>query len=120
MNKKHLYVGSFAVVLAIITYGDLRTCQELPWPPRFMATGLVFGILAALGDAIGDLAPVVAVGLVLAALINRGFRQPDCNARLAAATVQPSSYQVVDYAPLPVVTPPPASGPPGRPGTTLA
>lgn len=93
MNIRHLYIISFAVVLGIIAWGDISDCKSLPWPPRIVATGVVFGMLDLSSDLLGDVAPLVAVGIVLAAIVNKQFTKADCQARLAAATSQPADLQ---------------------------
>jgi hypothetical protein len=93
MNIRHLYVVSFAVVLGIIAWGDISQCKELPWPPRIVATGIVFGMLDLSSDLLGDIAPLVAVGIVLAAIVNNNFSKADCAKRLSYATSQPADLQ---------------------------
>jgi cell wall-associated NlpC family hydrolase len=91
MKLKHLYVTCFFVVLGIISYGDVTECGDMPFPPRFVATGITFGTLAMASGFIGPAAPLVAIGFVIAAILNKNFRAPDCEARLAAATSNPGS-----------------------------
>jgi len=93
MNLRHLYTISFAVVLAIIAWGDITECKELPWPPRIIATGIVFGMLDLSSDLLGDVAPLVAVGIVLAAIVNQNFSKADCAKRLSYSTSQPADLQ---------------------------
>jgi cell wall-associated NlpC family hydrolase len=99
MQVKHLYVTSFVVVLGIISYGDITECHDMPFPPRFVATGITFGTLAMASGVIGPAAPLVAIGFVVAAILNKNFRAPDCQARLAAATASPMSMQYLGNAP---------------------
>lgn len=94
-NTRKLFVVCFILTLSVITWGDLTKCKQLPWPPRFIATGLMFGILDMASGVLGEIAPMVGVGIVIAALLSDSFTSPDCNARLAASTVQPSEYQDV-------------------------
>lgn len=103
VDHRKLFVACFAVVIGIITWGDISTCHEMPFPPRIVATGLVFGLLDIASSFLGDVAPLIGVGIVIAAIINKSFRQPNCNERLAAATTQPPSYQYLTGAP--AVTP---------------
>lgn len=97
MNDRRLFVGCFVVVLIVIAWGDITQCSgndRLPWPPRIIMTAVVFGMLDLLSGVLGDVAPLVGVGLVLAALVNNKFTHTDCNARLAKSTPQPASLDV--------------------------
>lgn len=70
MNQKHLMVGAFIIVVGLITYQEVRACHDLPWPPRLIATGMVFLFLDLFGAVAPQLAGVMAIGMVLAFLIN--------------------------------------------------
>lgn len=119
MKVKHLYVTSFFVVLAIISYGDVTECGDMPFPPRFVAAGITFGTLAMASGLIGPAAPLVAIGFVIAAILNKNFRAPDCQARLAAATASPASMQYLGNAPS-GSNPTGPSNPPNDTGGTAA
>lgn len=73
MNKKHLFVGAFLITIGVITWGEIKHCHELPWPPKFVAVAITFGLLDLFSILSEDLASVVAIGIVLAALVNKGF-----------------------------------------------
>jgi hypothetical protein len=93
MNKRHLMMAAFLVTIGIITYGDISQCHDMPWPPRYVATALAFGVLDLFSIVQEDLAGVIAVGIVIAAIVNKGFTVDSCNH--AESTVQPASYQTL-------------------------
>lgn len=63
-------VASFLIVLGVVTYQEVRYCHDLPWPPRLVATGMVFLFLDLFGAVAPELAGVMAIGMVLAMIIN--------------------------------------------------
>ena len=69
MNIPHLYSIAFALVVAMIIYDEVRYCHDLPWPPRFIAAGMVFGLLDIGSLLIPSLTGVMAIGLVLAIIL---------------------------------------------------
>jgi hypothetical protein len=92
MNKKHLFIIAFLVTIGTISWGEIKECHELPWPPKFIAAGITFGMLDLFSILSEDLASVIAIGIVLAALVNKGFTT---NCQHAQGTVQPASYQTL-------------------------
>lgn len=99
MRTRKLFIACFAIVIILISWRDIADCKELPWPPRFVATAIVFGLLDLASGLLGEVAPLVAVGIVVAALVNNTFATPDCFARLAYSTEQPASYQNLQQGP---------------------
>ena len=93
MNSNRLYLAAFFVVVLIISWSYIMTCREPPWPPRLVGAGIVFGMLDLTTGIVGDAAPIMAVGFVLAFLVNHMFRKIDCQAHLALGTAQPPVYQ---------------------------
>jgi hypothetical protein len=89
MNIKHAYLIAFAITVGIITWGDIKECHEMPWPPRIVAAGLAFGMLDIFSIVSEELSGVIAIGIVLAAIVNKGFT---ANCQHAEATAQPASY----------------------------
>lgn len=73
MNRQHLYMAAFVVTLGIITVFEVKDCHDLPWPPRIVATAIVFGMLDLFSILAPELAGVVTIGIVLGALVNKGF-----------------------------------------------
>lgn len=73
MNKKHLFVGAFLITIGVISWGEIKECHELPWPPKFVGAAITFGLLDLFSILSEDLASVIAIGIVLAALVNKGF-----------------------------------------------
>lgn len=90
MNIKHAFLAGFAITAGIITWGDISQCHEMPWPPRFVGAALAFGMLDLFSVVSEELAGVIALGIVLAAIVNKGF-STSCDH--AEATAQPASYQ---------------------------
>ena len=95
MNFQHLYLMAFVISVAVISYEDLHTCSRLPWPPRIVKTGIVFAILDVFSGINAELGAVLAIGIVLAILVNKGF-VGDCGNILADATAQPSTQSDSD------------------------
>lgn len=100
MNMKHGMIAGWAITVGMIVYGDITTCKTIPWPPRIVAAALVFGMLDIFSVISEELAGVVAIGIVLAAIVNKGFAT-NCNH--AGGTVQPASYQTLDTPPTTLV-----------------
>lgn len=65
MTFKHTYLIAFMICIGAITYQDVKNCQDMPWPPRIIATGIVFGILDLFSIISEELAAVIALGIVL-------------------------------------------------------
>jgi hypothetical protein len=95
MNFQHAYLIAFAISVAIISYEDMTQCHRLPWPPRIIKTGLVFALLDVFSIVNEELAGVIAIGIVLAFIVNKGF-VADCGNILAKATTQPSTESDAD------------------------
>ena len=91
MNFRHAYLIAFVLSVAVISYEDIHQCHRLPWPPRLIAAGLVFSLLSLFSAINEELAGVVAIGIVLATLVNKGFIS-DC-APHTTSTVQPTQAQ---------------------------
>lgn len=111
MNSRHAFIGCFIVVCLMITWQELKNCHALPFPTRLIATGVVFGLLDIASGLLGSVALVVGVGYTVAIAICtvapnktctlRLNTTSDCNAYLASATSQPSSYQALAPAQVP-------------------
>lgn len=70
MNPQFLFVGGFVITAGYIAYTDIHDCSELPWPPRIVATGLVFGMLDLFSAMSPELAGITAIGFMLAMIVN--------------------------------------------------
>lgn len=92
MNLKHAYLVAFVLASMVIAYEDVHQCHRLPWPPRFIAAGLVFSLLSLFSIVNEELPAVIAVGIVLATLVNKGFIN-DCTPHTTATTAQPGQAQ---------------------------
>ena len=91
-------LAGFIICVGIITYHDVKQCRDLPWPPRIIGTGIVFGLLGALQLFSEELAGVMAIGFTLATAVNNGF-VADCihNCEVSA---QPNSFKVITGGPV--------------------
>ena len=95
-------MGGFAITLGVITYEEITKCKEPPWPPRIIATGIVFGLLDIFSLVSDELASIMAIGIVAAALVTKGFN-PNCGCQgnatppcpRSCATAQPASYHAL-------------------------
>jgi len=98
MNLRNAYLAAFALAVIIIAYYDVHTCHRLPWPPRIILTGLVFAMLDLFSLVSQELAGVIAVGVVLALIVNKGFVCTDpkkcCGVFTTAATAHPTDDSI--------------------------
>jgi membrane protein CcdC involved in cytochrome C biogenesis len=98
MNKNHLMVGGFIITVGMISYYEIKNCHTIPWPPRIVATGIVFGMIDLFSIFSPELAGVIAVGFILAAIVNKGFNTSgDC--QHSEATIAPASYDALETRP---------------------
>lgn len=70
MNPRLMFIGGFVITAGMISYWDIHDCHELPWPPRIVATGFVFGMLDLFAVVNPELAGVLAIGFMLAMIVN--------------------------------------------------
>lgn len=89
---KKLYWAAFIITVSVMAWRDIHKCHDLPWPPRFVFAGITFIGLDLFSILSEELAGVMAIGIVLAVLVNKGF-DPECNH--AGGTVQPASYESI-------------------------
>jgi hypothetical protein len=114
MNPRLLYIGGFTITAGYISYLDIRKCSTMPWPPRIIATGLVFVMLDLFGGFYPELSGVMAFGLMLALIVNARLKF-DCTRNCKCYS------QAADTILIPGIVPndmPPQS-PTGRPRTPL-
>jgi len=90
MSGKRLYWIAFIITVATLSWRDIKDCHDLPWPPRFVAAGITFIGLDLFSIVSEELAGVMAIGIVIAVLVNKGFKS-SCNH--AEGTAQPASYE---------------------------
>lgn len=95
MNR---FVIAYAVSLGIITWDEVKTCHNLPWPPRFVGAAIVFGMIDIVGALNEELANIFAIGFVAALLIKSipgreslTTQQLYTKCNHAGGTAQPSS-----------------------------
>jgi len=96
MNFKHLYLAAFVISVGAISYQDLHHCHRLPWPPRIIKTGIVFALLDIFSALNEELGGVLAIGIMLGVLLNKGFVPDNCGDTMAKATVQPTTMTDAD------------------------
>lgn len=103
MNPRILYLGGFVITAGYISYQEIRHCGELPWPPRIIATGFVFGMLELFSGFSPELSGIIALGFGLAMIVNTRLQ---ANTTLCAAErkgcgcgTQVSAAQIIPGAP---------------------
>jgi hypothetical protein len=92
MRGKRLYWIAFVITVFMLAYRDIKDCHDLPWPPRFVGAGITFIGLDLFSIISEELAGIMAIGIVIAVLVNKGFKS-ECNH--SEGTVQPASYQSI-------------------------
>lgn len=94
-GNRRMFLYAWMAVAAIITYKSIKNCQKLPWPPQFIAAGVAFGLLDIFALFDESLADIMAVGLVIAFIINpKENIVANCN-HDGAATAQPATWQTL-------------------------
>ena len=88
MNPRQLVIGGFVITVFMISWTEIRKCDRLPYPSRIVMTGLTFGLIDLLALVNAELGGVVAVGVVLAAIVNGGFVKT-CNKPITCKTTAP-------------------------------
>jgi len=93
MHGKRLYWMAFIITIVMLSWADIKKCHDLPWPPRFVGAGITFIGLDLFSIVNEELAGIMAIGIVIAVLVNAGFSPDTCNH--SGGTVQPASYESV-------------------------
>lgn len=75
MNPRYMYLGGFVITVGVISYYDIAANHELPWPPRIVATGIVFTMLDLFSGFSPELSGVLAIGFMLAMIVNKKLIQ---------------------------------------------
>lgn len=65
MNVRRLNLYAFLIAIAMITYWHMKRCKELPWPPQYIYTALVFALLDIVSFFNEEIAGVSSIGMVL-------------------------------------------------------
>jgi hypothetical protein len=92
MEFRHLYLICFMITVAFISYFDVkdRKGKDLPWPPRIVATGMVFAMLDLFGGFQPELSSVMAFGFMIAIIIAAKLKPTVINCKcLSQATSLP-------------------------------
>jgi hypothetical protein len=85
---------AFVGGLAIVTWSEIKFCHDMPWPPRLVGTGIVYGMIDVIGILSDPLANVFAIGFTVVLLMQvlsdnwSGPLQPNCN---HSGTQQPAT-----------------------------
>lgn len=90
MRGKSLFWWSFLITIVVLSWRDIKDCHDLPWPPRFIGAGITFGMLDLFSIVNEELAGIIAVGIVLAVAVNKGFKS---SCQHSGGTVQPAKYE---------------------------
>jgi hypothetical protein len=77
VRTRNWFFIAFLVSIGVQSYHEIRPapngCGDLPWPPRLIYTGIVFALLDLFSGFNEDLAGVIAIGFVIAQVLNKGF-----------------------------------------------
>jgi hypothetical protein len=124
MRGRNLNLMAFILIVAIITYNDMKKCGRLPWPPRFIFAALTFFLMEAINMFDETLGGVMAIGFVIAIYMKDGF-VASCPGQTTSQTGQPQSVEFTgDYtgpgSGIPSISEFQQANQPMQPGTTLA
>lgn len=73
MQGKHLYMWAFLLAAGAISWYEMKDCHRLPWPPRLIYTAMTFGALEITAAFSESITGVMAIGIVIALFVNKGF-----------------------------------------------
>lgn len=105
MNARKLNLYAFLLAVGAITYWHLKKCRELPWPPQYIYTALVFSLLDIFALFNEEVAGITSIGFVIAIFVKEGWiadcehggtGQPSTTAYLGSPQ-PPSAGSLVDY-----------------------
>jgi hypothetical protein len=82
MNIRRLNLFAFLIVISLITFRHIKGCKELPWPPQYIYTALVFGLVDITSFFSEEIAGVTSIGLVLAVAVCTFGPEGTCNLKL--------------------------------------
>lgn len=122
MNGRRLNLYAFLLAIGAITYWHIKKCRELPWPPQYIYTAIVFALLDIFSAFNEEIAGVTSIGFVIAIFVKEGWiadcehggtGQPGTTAYLGSGQ-SPSAASLAEYAQQ-------TSGvaPPQQPGATV-
>lgn len=96
MQGRNLYLLAFALAVAAISYFHVKTCKSLPFPGRFVRTGMVYVILYITSLANEEIAGVTAIGFTLAIYVGLFTPNSKLHSTFAGCeqntTGQPTTY----------------------------
>ena len=64
---------AYFLAVSAITYFHMKKCRELPWPPQYIYTGLVFIMLDIFSLLNEELSGLTSIGFVIAIFLKEGF-----------------------------------------------
>lgn len=73
MNARRLNMWSFLLACGAITYWHIKKCRELPWPPQYIYTALVFAMLDIFSLFNEEISAVSSIGFVIAIFVKQGW-----------------------------------------------
>ena len=73
MNPRRLNLFAFMLAISAITYWHIKKCKELPWPPQYIYTAIVFALLDIFALFNEELAGVTSIGFVIAIFVKQGW-----------------------------------------------
>ena len=73
MNARRLNMYAFLLAISAITYWHIKKCKELPWPPQYIYTGLVFLLLDVFSLFNEEISGVTSIGFVIAIFVKEGW-----------------------------------------------
>lgn len=108
MNGRRLNMWAYFLSISAITYWHIKKCKELPWPPQYIYTGLVFIMLDVFSLFQEELSGLTSIGFVIAIFLKEGWiaecehggtGQPQTTAFLSDANYKqpPSTGSMADY-----------------------
>lgn len=73
MNPRRLNLYAFLLACSAITYWHIKKCRELPWPPQFIYTALVFVMLDVFSLFNEEISSISSIGFVIAIFVKQGW-----------------------------------------------
>ena len=103
MNPRRLNMMAFLLACSAITYWHVKKCKELPWPPQFIATGIVFVLLDLFSAFNEELSGITSIGFVIAIFVKQGWIA-DCSHKGIGGTAQPQTASFINTTQTPAIS----------------
>lgn len=99
MNHRNVLVGAFVLYCAVHAWTELKKCNDLPWPPHFIAAGIVMAMLYLFGTLVDEgMSSLMAIGLVIAGIV-QGWRGDCTHSGDCIGTSQPAQTSALETVP---------------------